>query len=442
MALLLDALVLALPLSGHLAILVWSYNRLHTLPLRPRWIKRSERLILALGLLLAGALLLSHRDSADALPAGSDSRDAPGLRQAASRALTEVGTFYRPWAWAAAAVAVPCWLWPKMWRHATRRLVSNDTQSLDVVRQLGFVPAASWRTRLASRLPGNQLFHLAIQRKTILLPRRAATWEAGPAEAWDGLKIAHLSDLHLTGQLTQPYYEVIVEQTLALQPDLIVLTGDILEKEACLSWVEPLFGRLRAPLGCYFVLGNHELRLPDVTRLREALVTAGWTDLGGRQHLCSWRGGTIRLEGCEWPWHGKRPAWLPGFFDRPRWNFADRSSAKSDQESAPPQADLSILLTHTPDVLPFARRAGFDLVLAGHNHGGQICLPLVGPWIVPSRFGFRYAGGLYEEPPVLLHVSRGLGSTHPVRLRCPPELALLVLRPADTPPSSQTGGKP
>ena len=67
-------------------------------------------------------------------------------------------------------------------------------------------------------------------------------------------------------------------------------------------------------------------------------------------------------------------------------------------------------------------------MLAGHNHGGQIRLPYLGALITPSRYGCRYAGGLYHEPPTLLHVSRGLAGTHLIRLNCPPELALLTLK--------------
>jgi uncharacterized protein len=67
-------------------------------------------------------------------------------------------------------------------------------------------------------------------------------------------------------------------------------------------------------------------------------------------------------------------------------------------------------------------------MLAGHNHGGQIRLPLIGPLITPSIFGSRYAGGLYHESPTLLHVSRGIAGVHPLRFNCPPELALLVLQ--------------
>jgi uncharacterized protein len=89
-----------------------------------------------------------------------------------------------------------------------------------------------------------------------------------------------------------------------------------------------------------------------------------------------------------------------------------------------------LLLSHTPDQFPWARSNNFDLMLAGHNHGGQIRLPYLGALITPSLYGFRYAGGVYFEPPTLLHVSRGLAGIHPIRLNCPPELALLVLKSA------------
>jgi predicted MPP superfamily phosphohydrolase len=86
-----------------------------------------------------------------------------------------------------------------------------------------------------------------------------------------------------------------------------------------------------------------------------------------------------------------------------------------------------ILLSHTPDQLSWAKEKHFDLMLAGHNHGGQIRLPYLGALITPSWYGCRYAGGLYHEPPVVLHVSRGIGGIHPIRLNCPPEIALLTL---------------
>lgn len=414
----LPALLTVATLLGHAALVVWLYNRLHTQAWPPRWIKRLERLILGMGLLLAVILF------ADTLKLKEFAAIFSVLPAQAAALACLLAASYRYATYLAAVAILPCWLIPKWQQRPATALLSNDTCHADVVQALGFVPARGRVRRWVCRLPGNQMFQVAIQRKHLQIRRL-------PREL-DGLTIAHLSDLHLTGQLQRPYYEWLVEQTLAQKPDLIVLTGDILEKEACLSWVPSLFAPLRAPLGSFFVLGNHELRLPDVGRLREALVAAGWTDLGSRTEIRQHRGHALLFEGCEWPWHGVQPPWMRRGRPSPPIHALGQGGSPA----------LNILLTHTPDVWLDARRAGFDLVLAGHNHGGQICLPLVGPLIVPSKFGFRYAGGLYEQPPAVLHVSRGLGSTHSVRFRCPPELAMLVLHAPGGRRQGAAGGEP
>ncbi|HTI52000.1 MAG TPA: metallophosphoesterase, partial [Planctomycetaceae bacterium] len=77
------------------------------------------------------------------------------------------------------------------------------------------------------------------------------------------------------------------------------------------------------------------------------------------------------------------------------------------------------------------RRHQIDLMLAGHNHGGQVRLPFFGPVYSPSAFGTHYASGVFWEPPTLLYVSRGIAGRHPLRWNCRPELTRLILRPAD-----------
>jgi predicted MPP superfamily phosphohydrolase len=148
------------------------------------------------------------------------------------------------------------------------------------------------------------------------------------------------------------------------------------------------------------------MRLKDAAALRQALVASGLIDLGSRCEAITIRGTEILLAGNELPWFGVAPSPPPPLA---------------------PSPPLRVLLSHTPDQLPWARANAFDLMLAGHNHGGQIRLPYLGALITPSRFGWRYAGGLYHEPPTLLHVTRGLAGDHCLRLNCPPELALLVL---------------
>jgi uncharacterized protein len=298
----------------------------------------------------------------------------------------------------AAALAIPYWLIPKLRQRTPAALVANETTLVDVEQRVGFRPLHGWRTTWLGHVPGNQILQIAVQRKRLALPDL-------PKEL-AGLKIAHLSDLHMTGQLGREFYDCVVDLTNDWKPDLIAITGDILEKEQCLPWISPTLGRLRAPDGKFFVVGNHEMRLRDVGELRLLLTEAGYMDLGSRSEVQSIRGCEVLLAGIELPWFGHEP----------------RNLATS--------AALRILLSHSPDQLAWARSREFDLMLAGHTHGGQIRLPLVGALIAPSWHGSYYAGGTYHEPPTLLHVSRGLAGIHPIRLNCPPELALLTLVPA------------
>jgi uncharacterized protein len=108
--------------------------------------------------------------------------------------------------------------------------------------------------------------------------------------------------------------------------------------------------------------------------------------------------------------------------------------------SCPPRtadgSQLRILLSHSPDQFAWARRWDFDLMLAGHTHGGQIRLPIVGPVVCPSRHGVKYAGGTFYSYPTLMHVSRGISAEAPIRLNCRPELSRLVLQTARSGSSS------
>lgn len=256
--------------------------------------------------------------------------------------------------------------------------------------------------RLAASLPTNQVFRIEVTQKELVLERLPPVL--------DGLTITHLSDLHLTGQLPPIFYRRIAERTNELGADLIAITGDIVEKLSCLDWLEETLGILRAPLGIYFVLGNHELRIRNTPRVRAALQGLGWIDLGGTTHTISHREGSLFLGGNELPWHAP-PAEIPS-------NSNDYSLQNS----------VRILLSHSPDQWPWALERKIDLMLAGHTHGGQIRLPVVGPIFSPSRYGVEYCAGIFHKPPMLLHVTRGLSGTRPLRFRCAPEIARLTLR--------------
>ncbi|HMC11386.1 MAG TPA: metallophosphoesterase [Pirellulaceae bacterium] len=374
MAPLVELALTAVAFIGHFSIAVWLFNRLHAVALPRRAIKVLEKLLLltAAGIVAVGCLGFAQQNT--------------GWQT------------YLFICWLAAAAVVPCWLIPKLRERTPAALLANDTTLVDVAQRLGFRPVHGAEAQFFARIPGNELLRIAVQRKTLRLPNL-------PSQL-DGLTIAHISDLHMTGQLGREFYDCIVDESNALSPDLVVITGDILEKERCLPLIKPTLGRLQARHGKQFILGNHETRLADVAPLRRALVEAGLTDLGGRCQMLAIRGTEILIAGTELPWFGAAP------------------------DIACETPHFRLLLSHSPDQLPWARSHGFDLVLAGHNHGGQIRLPYLGALITPSWYGFRYAGGLYFEPPTLLHVSRGLAGIHPIRLNCPPELALLTLKSA------------
>jgi predicted MPP superfamily phosphohydrolase len=161
------------------------------------------------------------------------------------------------------------------------------------------------------------------------------------------------------------------------------------------------------------VLGNHDKRMPDVGRVRQLLNETGLEDLGGRCSQAQWQGCRVLLAGNERPW-------FPAVSD----------DLLKQTMSLPGATPFRLLVSHSPDQFRWARRHGFDLMLAGHNHGGQMRFPLLGPLVSPSLYGTRYSGGVYYEPPTLLHVSRGISGEHPLRWNCPPELAQLKLERA------------
>ena len=103
----------------------------------------------------------------------------------------------------------------------------------------------------------------------------------------------------------------------------------------------------------------------------------------------------------------------------------------------PPRTDhaLRLLLSHTPDQRDFAIDSDFDVMLCGHNHGGQVRLPVIGPVYSPSQYGVRYSGGTYEHEHLLIHVSRGTGSMDALQWNCRPEITLLELSTGNSVPS-------
>ena len=261
--------------------------------------------------------------------------------------------------------------------------------------------------------PGNQMLELEVLERGLEIARLDA--------ALEGLSIVHLTDLHFTGTVKKNYFEEVVRRSNALSLDFIAVTGDILDNVGCLDWVPDTLGKLRARHGVYFVLGNHDM-WNDPDRLRRVLVEYGLVDLAGRWKEIEIRGRSLILAGNEAPWG---PA-------------ADLADAPSHDGAGP----LRVVLAHSPDRLPWARANDVDLVLAGHNHGGQLRIPFIGPLVAPSRYGVRYASGTFHSPPTVMHVSRGISAKAPLRICCRPELAKLTLHAPEPPPRKEPAAAP
>ncbi|NOY29965.1 MAG: metallophosphoesterase [Planctomycetes bacterium] len=291
-------------------------------------------------------------------------------------------------------------------------LLSSRQEKSSLVPDENPLPVSGPMTQVLARLPGNQCLQLTVSFKQLAIPSLHPKHE--------GLKIAHLSDLHMTGRIEQRWYEAVVEQTNQLEPDVIAITGDILEKEACWHWLPETLGRLRAKQGVYFILGNHDFFI-DANRTRKILCDAGLIYVGGSRIETQWNGAAVLITGNERPWGvDELEDAKPGDCNPPALQGV---SQKHDISHIP----LKLALAHSPDQFAWTCRQDADLMLAGHTHGGQIRFPLLGAVACPSVHGTRYACGTFRSGKTVMHVSRGISGERPVRWNCPPEIALLEL---------------
>jgi len=293
------------------------------------------------------------------------------------------------------------WVRTRGHRIANDRLLANHTTVVDIAKELGRRPVTGFTGMVVGHIPGNEIFRLHVNEKTLSLPRLD--------KRLDGLRIAHLSDLHFTGHIDRDFFDHVIEYANSLEADLVAITGDLVDFEHCFDWIPQTLGKLRSRHGTYAILGNHDWRLPDPSLLRSRLAESGIVDLGRQVEQITIRDCPITLAGNELPW----------------FPLAD---GLEKQLSTEPADSLRVLLSHSPDQIRWAQRRRFDLMLAGHTHGGQIRVPFVGPLVCPSIYGVRYSAGMFYEQPTAMHVSRGISGLHPIRYNCSPEITALVLR--------------
>ncbi|TAK12547.1 MAG: metallophosphoesterase [Anaerolineae bacterium] len=242
-----------------------------------------------------------------------------------------------------------------------------------------------------------------VSRLTLALPRLPAVFE--------GLRLAHLTDLHLDDWMTDDRLASIVDLTNREAPDAVLLTGDyitgIRDIATRLPALTEQLARLNPPLGVFAVLGNHD-HWTDARAVRGALESAGVLELRNRAHRLGRAGQALYVCGVDDYWE----------------RYADLDRVMGGL----PDAACAILLSHEPDFADISAATGrFDLQLSGHSHGGQVALPFVGPLILPT-YAEKYPSGLYQVGRMWQYTSRGLGMVEPrVRFNCRPELALLTL---------------
>ncbi len=285
---------------------------------------------------------------------------------------------------------------------APRQQSEYHSEIIDVRERLNQELTGEGPYHYLAGLPFNEIFTVEFSQKDFKFDRLP--------DNWDGLTILHLSDFHFSGTLTREYFCEVCRIAQESEPDLIVFAGDLIDEMHCLDWLDETLGQLKAPLGCYFILGNHDWNQQS-DQIRQSLINRGWIDIASQSYRLEHTGHAMLIAGTEFPWMGQRP---------------ELGNSSVNEPGA--ESDFQLLVSHTPDNFHWAAKQGFDLMLSGHTHGGQVKIPLVGPVYAPSLHGTRYAGGTFYRDRTLLHVSRGLSGIHPLRWFCRPEISLLALR--------------
>jgi len=234
-----------------------------------------------------------------------------------------------------------------------------------------------------------------------------------------GTRIAHLSDFHFGEHLPAGYLEQAVERAAAEKPDLIALTGDFVDRgPRHVREAARVFRDLRAPLGVYAVLGNHDFSVHNVRgKRRHPDLHRQVADALGEQGVRVLRNEAIRHERES---HGLIVAGIDDLWSRE----CDPAAALAASCPNTPR----IVLAHNPQSVDHFAEHRFDLVLSGHTHGGQIDWPGLGRVLLGKK-AKRWAAGLYPHGTGHVYVNKGVGFGWRFRFGVRPEVAILTLLP-------------
>ncbi len=223
--------------------------------------------------------------------------------------------------------------------------------------------------------------------------------------AFDGLRIAHVSDFHLGDLLSVPRALEILNQVANQKPDLIACTGDVVDlHHHDAPPVLEAMAAIAAPMGCLLVLGNHdELHCPDT--LTAMALRAGVSVLRNEITEASLNGYALRIAGINWA-------------------KSQQDCASFVEQTCVEQIDL--LLAHNPKAFDAAVRRNIPLTLSGHTHGGTVALKKRPN--VNLALAHRRSAGMFSEGDSRLYVTTGVGAWLPVRVNCPAEIAMIVMK--------------
>jgi uncharacterized protein len=245
--------------------------------------------------------------------------------------------------------------------------------------------------------------HAARQFVVQTVPLKLAQWDGAP------MRVVFLTDMHRGPYVTADYLHEIARATAELDADLLLHGGDYVyaSRRYFSEALEP-FARIVPPAGSWGVLGNHD-HSNGAPAAREAMRRHGVGDLTNT---------AVKL------WFNRNPLWLFGVDD-----YRNGRPDMAKAVKAVPKDALCIGLTHNPDLyLSAPLPVEPPLLLAGHTHGGQVRLPIIGAPFLTHGHGSAFESGQKQVGKSLVHVSRGIGTiAAPVRFNCPPEITLIII---------------
>jgi len=230
----------------------------------------------------------------------------------------------------------------------------------------------------------------------------------------DGLRVLQISDIHLSIFLSDAELARVIDAAAELRPHLAVITGDLISTfgdplDACIRQL----ARVKADAGVFGCLGNHERYARAENYAADAAGRVGIDFLRSRNRQLRFGNSVLNLAGVDYQARSEKKAYLRG---------AERLIV--------PGA-FNVLLSHNPDVFPVAAHQGYNLLLAGHTHGGQVTVEILDQSINPARFFTPFVYGTYRIGAATAYVTRGIGTIGiPARIGAPPEITVMRFRKA------------